>query len=102
MFSVTNTGINLWPLDPEGESDELRKDRRPARPGPDDLITSGATRFLRFFQEVAVDKRPLPHRACHPLSPFYRLWRRRTISRSVALLCRVFLPFVGLPHGVTG
>src|SRR5206468_9499322 len=89
-------------INAESEADELRKNRRAARPRPDDLVASGTARFLRFLEEVTVDKRPLPNRACHPLSPFYRMCRRRTISRSAALLCRVFLPFVGLPQGVTG
>src|SRR5512139_1312663 len=33
---------------------------------------------------------------------FFRLWRLRRMNLSVDLLVRVFLPLVGLPHGVTG
>src|ERR1700743_3468354 len=33
---------------------------------------------------------------------FFRLWRLMRMNRLVDLLERVFLPFVGLPHGVTG
>src|SRR5436189_3446361 len=33
---------------------------------------------------------------------FFRLWRLRRMNLSVDLLDRVFLPLVGLPHGVTG
>src|SRR5205085_8020662 len=51
-------------IDAEGEPDKLREDRRPARPGADYLIASGAARRLRLFEEIAVDKRPLPYRAC--------------------------------------
>src|ERR1700709_584582 len=33
---------------------------------------------------------------------FFRLWRLRRMNRLVDLFERVFLPLVGLPHGVTG
>src|SRR5882724_12086857 len=33
---------------------------------------------------------------------FFRLWRLRRMNRLVDLFDRVFLPLVGLPHGVTG
>src|SRR3954468_4575759 len=33
---------------------------------------------------------------------FFRLWRLRRMNRLVNLFERVFLPLVGLPHGVTG
>src|SRR6202050_3827366 len=33
---------------------------------------------------------------------FFRLWRLMRMNRLVDLLERVFLPLVGLPHGVTG
>src|SRR3954453_6483763 len=33
---------------------------------------------------------------------FFRLWRLRRMNFLVDLLLRVFLPLVGLPHGVTG
>src|SRR5260370_32312597 len=58
-------------VDAESESHELRKDRRPARPCPDDLVASGVARLLRFFKQITVDKRPFPNRACHALSPSY-------------------------------
>src|SRR5579859_2676009 len=33
---------------------------------------------------------------------FFRLWRLKRMNLLVDLLWRVFLPLVGLPHGVTG
>src|ERR1700722_17052731 len=33
---------------------------------------------------------------------FLRTWRDATMNLSVALFDRVFLPLVGLPHGLTG
>src|SRR5580698_6815229 len=33
---------------------------------------------------------------------FLRTWREATMNLSVALFDRVFLPLVGLPHGLTG
>src|ERR1700738_1826897 len=33
---------------------------------------------------------------------FFRLWRLMRMNRLVHLFERVFLPLVGLPHGVTG
>src|ERR1700760_3598466 len=33
---------------------------------------------------------------------FFRLWRLMRMNRLVYLFDRVFLPLVGLPHGVTG
>src|SRR3954454_16402971 len=73
-------------IDAERQPDELREDRRAPRPGPDDLVAPGTARLLRLLQHIAVDERAFPYRACHALSPFYRVcWRRRTINRSVAL-----------------
>src|ERR1700760_899713 len=51
-------------IDAKGEPDKLREDRRPARPGADHLVASRPARRLRLFEEIAVDKRPLPYRAC--------------------------------------
>src|SRR6516165_1081596 len=56
-------------VDPEGEPDKLRKDRRPARPSPDYLVTARPARLLRLFEEITVDKRSLPYRACQELPP---------------------------------
>src|SRR5216683_3234829 len=54
-------------VDPEGQADKLRKDRRPARPRSDHLVAPGPTRRLRFFEQITVNKRSLPNRACHAL-----------------------------------
>src|SRR5437899_484470 len=51
-------------IDAEGEPDKLRKDRRPARPGPDHLIASRPAPRLRLPAHIAVDQRPLPYRPC--------------------------------------
>src|SRR5262249_4969697 len=56
-------------VDAEGQSDELREDGRPARPGADHLVAPGTAHLLRLLQEVAVDKRTFPYRASHPPSP---------------------------------
>src|SRR4051812_39744432 len=82
-------------------TDELRQDGRAPRPDLDDLVTAGSAGLLRLLQEIAVDERTFPGGTRHePVS--YFACRRRTMSRSVFLLLRVFLPLVGLPHGVTG
>src|SRR5579863_6081320 len=56
-------------IDAEGQSDKLRKDRRAPRPRPDHLVAATPARLFRLFQEVAVDERAFPYRACHALSP---------------------------------
>ena len=55
-------------VDAEGQPDELREDRRPARPCPDHLVAPGAPRLVRLFQHIAVDKRAFPYRAGQALS----------------------------------
>src|SRR5438067_1732511 len=57
-------------IDAEGQPDELRKDRRSARPGTDHLVAARGARLLGFLHQIAVDKRSFPHRAGHALSPF--------------------------------
>src|SRR5436305_7533488 len=37
-------------VDAKGQADELREDRRPARPGAYHLVTAGAARLLRLLQ----------------------------------------------------
>src|ERR1700693_5597139 len=56
-------------VDAEGQPDELRKDRRAPRPRPDHLVAPRAARFFRLLQQIAVDERAFPNRACHALSP---------------------------------
>src|SRR3954453_13718363 len=56
-------------VDTKGQSDELREDGRPTRPGPDHLVASRSARLLGLLQEIAVDERAFPYRACHALSP---------------------------------
>src|SRR5438552_10885905 len=56
-------------VDAKGQPDELREDRRPARPGADHLVTARGERLPGFLQQIAVDKGTFPYRAGHALSP---------------------------------
>src|SRR4051812_15172490 len=56
-------------IDAEGQPDELREDRRAPRPCPDHLVAPRAARLLRLLQQIAVDERAFPYRACHAPSP---------------------------------
>src|SRR5229473_5046114 len=56
-------------IDAKGQPDELRKDRRPPGPGPDHFVAARGARLFRLFQQIAVDERAFPYRACHALSP---------------------------------
>src|SRR5882672_7735486 len=90
-------------VDAERQTDELRQDRRAPRPGLDHFAAHGLARLLGLLDQAALDKGSLPNRTCHCLSPRQRVaLRRRMMYLSVALFLRVFLPLVGLPHGVTG
>src|SRR5580693_4969171 len=84
-------------IDAEGEPDKLRKDRRPTGPGADHLVAPRPTCRLRLFEEIAVDKRPLPYRACQAFPP-RRLALvaaahdqpvRRLVVPSLSALCRL-------------
>src|SRR6185437_7634046 len=89
-------------MDAEGEAHELRQDGRAARPDLDHRVRARPARLLRLLQQISVDERTFPHRATHVSYPFFFGWRLRRIYLSVDRLCRVFLPLVDLPHGVTG
>src|SRR5579862_4854569 len=56
-------------VDAESEADELREYRRAARPCLDDLVAATAARLLGLLQQIAVDERPFPCRACHGSAP---------------------------------
>src|SRR5437868_64750 len=56
-------------VDAEGQADELREDRRAARPGADHFVAAGPARLLGFLHQIAVDKGAFPYRASHALSP---------------------------------
>src|SRR5262249_22568711 len=56
-------------VDPEGEADELRQDRRATRPGLDNLVATRRPRRFRLFQQVTVDEGAFPNRASQGLSP---------------------------------
>src|SRR5262245_21418922 len=90
-------------VDAERQPDELRQDRGAAAPDLDHLIAGRTARGFRLLQQIAVDEWTLPDGTRHSLRPyFFRAWRLATINLCVDLLLRVFLPLVGLPHGVTG
>ena len=96
--------VLLAVIDAERQPDELRQDGRTPRPDADHLVTSGRARGIRLFQQITVDKRTLPDRTRHDRSYFcfLRAWRLIMMNFAVDLFLRVFLPLVGLPHGVTG
>src|SRR5690242_20063382 len=52
-------------VDAEGQPDKLRKDRRAPRPRADHLVAPRAPRLLGLLQQIAVDERAFPYRACH-------------------------------------
>src|SRR5262245_60672839 len=90
----------------EGQPDELRQDGRAPAPDPDQFMPAGRARGLRLLEQIAVDERTLPYRTRHDAVLvyffFFRAWRLEMMNLVVDLLCRVFLPLVGKPHGVTG
>src|SRR5487761_606234 len=46
--------VLLAVIDSERQPDELRQDRRSPRPDADHFVTSGRTRGIRLFQQIAV------------------------------------------------
>ena len=81
---VGENSPNLWPdhvlvhlhrqelvavVDAEGQADELRQDRRAARPDADDLVAARLARGIRLVQQIAVDERTLPDGTRHLTCP---------------------------------
>src|SRR5947209_494044 len=58
-------------VNPECQADELRQDRRAARPDADDLISARRPRGIRLVQQIAVDERTLPDGTRHLTCPCY-------------------------------
>src|SRR5271154_6403293 len=56
-------------VDAERQPDELREDRRAARPRPDYLVTPGSPRVLRLLQQITIDEGALPNRSGQAVSP---------------------------------
>src|SRR5258708_2965188 len=79
-------------IDAKGQADELREDRRAPRPRLDDLVAPGSARFLRLFQEVAVDERPLPYRACHLRSPLLLVAPAHDVAVGRLVMARLLAP----------
>ena len=98
MFSVTFTGMNfLAVVDAEGQADELRHDRRAARPGPMTSLRTDARAF-DLPDQASRRRTGLPNGTCHrpvSLSVSARVAAADDDKLSVALLVRVFLPLVG-------
>src|ERR1044072_2276762 len=91
-------------VDAERQPDELRQDGGATAPDLDHLVAGRTACGLCLLQQIAIDERTLPDGTRHDASPylFFRAWRLATMNFCVCLLVRVFLPFVGLPHGGTG
>src|SRR3954451_20453294 len=47
-------------VDPEGETDELRQDRRAAAPDLDDVVTAGRARGICLLEQRSLDERAFP------------------------------------------
>src|SRR3954454_22681234 len=95
--------VLLTVVDAEGQADELRQDRRATAPDLDDIVTAGRTRvFCLLSREPSTNGPFQTERTMSGVPYFFRLWRLRRMNLLVDLLERVFLPLVGLPHGVTG
>src|SRR5260221_96493 len=56
-------------VDAERQADELRQDRRAARPGLDHVAAHAAARLLGFLDQAALYEGALPNGTCHCLSP---------------------------------
>src|SRR6202051_1022793 len=98
-----NRHMLLTVVDAENQADELRQDGRAAAPDLDHVMTAGRARGICFLGQRGFDERAFPERTNHVRLPyFFRLWRLMRMNLLVDLLERVFLPLVGLPHGVTG
>ena len=58
-------------VDAERQADELRQDRRAARPGLDHFVAARLPRaFSAFLSRIALDERALPNGTCHCLSSY--------------------------------
>src|SRR5260221_5303962 len=55
-------------VDPEGQPDELRQDRRAPTPYLDHLMPARRTRLLGLLEQIAVDEGALPNRSHHDAS----------------------------------
>jgi len=90
-------------VDAEGQADDCGSmvERRP--PDLDDVRAAGPARDVAFFQQIAVDERPLPDRsASWRSSLLLRTCREATMNLSVALFERVFLPLSACPTARLG
>ena len=85
------------------ESDHVRDYHRPPRPCSDRPSAVHGPSCLDLTKKMVVDERAFLDRAWHSdVSPYLRLFLRRTIIVEVLLFRRVLCPFVGTPQGVTG
>src|SRR5262245_12434834 len=65
VFGDADGNVLLPVVDPEGQTDELRQDRRAPAPDADDLVATRCAHGLRLLEQITVDKRTFPNRACH-------------------------------------
>ena len=89
-------------VDAERQADELRQDRRAAAPDLDDLVAAARARPSRPSSAGSRRRTDPSKLNVSWLSGPSSRDALRTMNLSVALFLRVFLPLVGLPHGVTG
>src|SRR5665213_400103 len=65
VFGDHHGDVLLAVVDAEHEADELRQDRRTARPGLDHIFTAACASGFCLLQQITVDKRTFPTGACH-------------------------------------
>src|SRR5438067_2836514 len=59
VFGNIDRDVLLAVVNGDRQADEVGRDRRPARPGPDRLLVVGRTRGIHLCEQVAIDERTL-------------------------------------------
>src|SRR5262245_5969773 len=65
VFGDVDGNVLVPVVDAEGQADELRQDRRTPAPNADDRVTTRCAYGLRLLEQITVDERTFPNRACH-------------------------------------
>src|SRR4029453_12800200 len=65
VFGHHHRDVLLAVVDAEGQTDELRQNRRTPRPDLDHFLASRIARDFRLLEHEAVDKRTFPNRTSH-------------------------------------
>src|SRR5690606_33945544 len=104
LFRDEDRNVFLPVVDAERQAHELRQDGGAAAPGLNDLRATGRASGVRLLEQITIDERAFPERACHLSRPYFFFFACRldTMNLLVDLFLRVFLPLVGFPQGVTG